>query len=247
MSPSPNQQDGSAPSTGAVSTPVKWPKREHFQETVTLIVGTEKKPYTVHKDLLCFYSDYFRAAFQGSFKEAAERKIDLLGVQEDVFEHFQVWLYTRRLDFATLSFKAIVELWVFGDQHQIPLLQNYTVDGLFDKRVKENGFPTSAIPFVYDNTPTGSALRRAVIEIASSLALQDPERTTLSPDRWSVESLIDLVRVIDARPRDLGKTNIVEISKKINNTMETFLTPVRYDQALSNESEAHLAFSKSNI
>ncbi|KAH0363443.1 hypothetical protein KCU65_g7390, partial [Aureobasidium melanogenum] len=205
MSTPPNQQGGSAPSTGAVPTPIEWPTREHFQGTVTLIVGTEKKPYTVHKDLLCFYSDYFRAAFQGSFKEAAERKIDILGVRNDIFEHFQVWLYTRRLDFATLSFEAIVRLWIFGDQHQISLLQNYTVDCLFYKRVKENVFPTNVVPFIYDNTPTGSALRRAVIEIASSLALQDPERNTLSPERWSVESLIDLVRVIDARPRDLGK------------------------------------------
>lgn len=52
----------------------------------------------MHLDLLCFYSDYFRAAFQGSFKEASERKMELLGVTKDVFERLQVWLYTRRLD-----------------------------------------------------------------------------------------------------------------------------------------------------
>ena len=67
---------------------------EHFQETVTLVVGSEKKAYNVHIGLLSFYSDYFRAAFQGSFKEAIERKMELPGVTKDVFERFQVWLYT---------------------------------------------------------------------------------------------------------------------------------------------------------
>lgn len=62
---------------------------------MTLIVGKKKKAYTLHKDLLCFYSDYFRAAFNGSFKEAAERKLELPNVEEHIFEGAQLWLYTR--------------------------------------------------------------------------------------------------------------------------------------------------------
>lgn len=55
---------------------------EHFQESVILIVGPKKKAYTLHKELLCFYSDYFRAAFNGSFKEATERKIEVPSVEQ---------------------------------------------------------------------------------------------------------------------------------------------------------------------
>ncbi|KEQ66970.1 uncharacterized protein M437DRAFT_15616, partial [Aureobasidium melanogenum CBS 110374] len=150
----------------AVSTPDKWPSREHFRETVTFIVGTNKKTYVVHKDLLCFYSDHFRAAFQGSFKEATERKIELPKVSEDDFEHFQVWLYTRRLDFASTNFYTIARLWIFGDQYQIPLLQNWAADSLIAKRKKENAFPSAVVPLIYDRTVPGSALRRVAIEVA---------------------------------------------------------------------------------
>ncbi|KAH0382040.1 hypothetical protein KCU92_g6635, partial [Aureobasidium melanogenum] len=202
------QQSAVKPASGAVSTPNKWPSREHFQETVTLIVGDEKKPYVVHKDLLCFYSDYFRAAFQGSFKEATERKVELPGVIKDVFEHFQVWLYTRRLDFADTQFHTIIRLWIFGDQHQIPLLQNWAADSLIAKRKKEHTFPISLVPLVYENTVAKSALRKVVIEIATTLQLQDGTGTYLILEHWSVESLIDLVRAVDIRPKNLGQYNL---------------------------------------
>ncbi|KAI4760540.1 hypothetical protein E4T52_07564 [Aureobasidium sp. EXF-3400] len=195
-----------APSTGAVSTPNKWPSREHFQGLVTLLIGTEKKPYAVHKDLLYFYSDYFRAAFQGSFKEASECKLELAGVTVDIYEHFQVWLYTRRLDPLVLDFRTIVKLWIFGDQHQIPLLQNCAIDGLFEKRVKQNMFETAVMSLAYDNTIPGSLLRKAVTEIQTSLALQvGPNSSLNETENWSVESLIDLVRAVESRPKDLAQ------------------------------------------
>lgn len=57
---------------------------------MTIIVGKEKKAYNLHKDLLCFYSDYFRAALNGNFKEAAEGKLELPNVTISIFEAFQV-------------------------------------------------------------------------------------------------------------------------------------------------------------
>jgi len=179
---------------------------EHFQGTVTLLIGTEKKPYTVHKDLLCFYSDYFRAAFNGSFKEAAERKIELAGVTVNVFEHFQVWLYTRRLNPLELMVSELIHLWIFGDQHQIPLLQNYAVDGLFEKRTKEYCFAAGMALLVYEKTLPGSPLRRAIIEIYASCVLQESENSQLRlAGFWSVESLIDLVRAVESRPKGLNQ------------------------------------------
>jgi hypothetical protein len=187
---------------------------EHFQGVVTILVGPARKPYILHKDLLCFYSDYFRAAFQGSFQEATDGKIELSGVTTEVFEYFQVWLYTRRLDLLKLDFQTMIKLWIFGDQHQIPLLQNYTVDGLFDKRIKQNRFSVSVMPQVYADTLPGSPLRRAVIEICTSLVLEAKANSHLkNPGNWSVESLIDLVRAVEARPKDLKQFALPEREK----------------------------------
>jgi hypothetical protein len=61
------------------------------------VVSQSKQDFTIHKDLLVFYSDYFRAAFNGSFVEATDKKIDLFDVDQKVFEHFHAWIYTRKL------------------------------------------------------------------------------------------------------------------------------------------------------
>lgn len=131
--------------------------------------------------------------------------MELPGVTKDVFERFQVWLYTRRLDSVNTSCNMMARLWVFGDQHQIPLLQNYLMDGIFEKRIKHYTFSVEMVSTAYDNTPVESPLRRAVIEIASTLNLQDPAFPSLDPVHWSVESLTDLVRAVDSRPKGLGQ------------------------------------------
>jgi hypothetical protein len=176
--------------------------REHFQETVTLVIGAQRKAYNVHKDLLCFYSDYFRAAFHGSFKEAKERKIELPSVEEDIFENFQLWLYTRRLDFTELSFGTLVSLWIFGDQHEIPLLQNCVIDGLFEKQTKENQFDYSVATLVYDNTLPGSPLHRAITEIGASYVWDEDSESFPNPMHCPAEHLIDLIRAEARLPKD---------------------------------------------
>jgi hypothetical protein len=42
-----------------------------------VVAGDENKAYSLHIDLLCFYSDYSRAALKGSSKEATEHKIEI--------------------------------------------------------------------------------------------------------------------------------------------------------------------------
>ncbi|KEQ69509.1 hypothetical protein M436DRAFT_67171 [Aureobasidium namibiae CBS 147.97] len=171
MSTSSSQaQKTAVPSTGAVSTPNKTPPNKHFRGgVVTAIVGPDKKEFTVHRDLLVFYSDYFRAAFNGSFIEATNKKIDLLDVNQEVFEHFITWLYTRKIasdDDQYLGWDDLVNLWVFGDQFQVPMLQNCVMDELFAKGNRSKlGLRLSATKPAYEKTAHGSPLRKAIIEL----------------------------------------------------------------------------------
>ncbi|KAG9747683.1 hypothetical protein KCU73_g7285, partial [Aureobasidium melanogenum] len=204
MSTLPAQQSAAKPSSGAVSTPDKQPSTKHFQSLVTLIIGKEKKAYTLHKDLLCFYSDYFRAAFNGSFKEAAERKLELPDVDEDVFEEFQLWLYTRNLQKPvedSQMYELLVILWIFGDQLQIPLLQNQVMDEIFAQYKARRALTCDLIRVVYKKTLAGSPLRKAFIEIiAWTIRLEHTSGTFLSPGsevNWSNESFVDLVLAIN--------------------------------------------------
>ncbi|KAF2128459.1 hypothetical protein P153DRAFT_357809 [Dothidotthia symphoricarpi CBS 119687] len=62
---------------------------------VDIIVGRghEQKSFMVYKDLLCHYSEYFRGAFDGQFRESEEKTTNLREVSESTFRLFQCWLY----------------------------------------------------------------------------------------------------------------------------------------------------------
>ncbi|TIA72821.1 hypothetical protein D6C76_06817 [Aureobasidium pullulans] len=204
MSTPPKERSAPSPSKGAVSTPNKWPSTEHFNGIVTVVVGSKKKSYSLHKDLLCFYSDYFRAAFNGSFKEATDGKIELMEVEPEVFDIFQVWLYLRRLqtpENVFTCFMRLAQLWVFGGKHQVPLLQNEVMDDIFAKRAQLKAFHPALVKLAYEQTPVGSPLRKAVIEVTGyNMNLQEGDGSALhmsNQSNWSVESLMDLVRVLD--------------------------------------------------
>ena len=139
-----------------------------YRESVTLVVGTLKLQYTLHKGLLCFYSDFFRAALNGSFKEAKDRRIEF----PEVDIAFQVWLYTQNLpknEVVSTKFypewPLLIKLWIFGDGHQIPLLQNSVMDAIIDKVEKDNHIPIKELNLAYSDTLPGSPLHKAFTDI----------------------------------------------------------------------------------
>ncbi|KAF2431833.1 hypothetical protein EJ08DRAFT_165970 [Tothia fuscella] len=67
------------------------------QDIVTVEIGPDREAFHVHKDLLTACSPYFKAAFEGGFKEAAEKSIHIDEVTPDIFKEFLDWLYSRRL------------------------------------------------------------------------------------------------------------------------------------------------------
>jgi hypothetical protein len=179
-----------------------------YKEPVTLIVGAAKEHYCLHKDLLCFYSDFFRAAFNGFFKEATERKIELAEVETDVFEAFQVWLYTQDLSQNDTVSKDIypdwsllIKLWIFGDKYQIPLLQNNTMDKIVAKADKDHNIPLLWITHVYENTTVNSVLRKAIVDVMSYRSRMPDgknyhkiEGTCLhNPKDWPKQACLDVI------------------------------------------------------
>lgn len=67
-------------------------KKSLSASIVQIIVGLEKQPFIIHKELLCDSSLFFSAALKGNFKEATDQKIELLDGDIATFEHFQIWL-----------------------------------------------------------------------------------------------------------------------------------------------------------
>lgn len=60
-------------------------------------VGNPATVISIHKDLLCQYSEFFRGALEGKFKEAEERKVNVPDVTPRTFAVFMSWLYTQTI------------------------------------------------------------------------------------------------------------------------------------------------------
>ncbi|THV63477.1 hypothetical protein D6D28_10653 [Aureobasidium pullulans] len=89
----------------------------------------------VHKDLLCFYSPYHRAALKGEFAEAKQDflTLDLPATQA---RRFVSWLYIGF--FLPKEFTALYELYVFGDQTENMALCRFVMSRLVQIRRGKN-------------------------------------------------------------------------------------------------------------
>lgn len=64
--------------------------------TIRLGKDTNRREYTLPKDLLCHYSSYFKAVFDDHFNETQELTLVLEDVEIEPFELLIQWFYTGR-------------------------------------------------------------------------------------------------------------------------------------------------------
>lgn len=190
---------------------------EHFDEIIEVEVGSGsgKRNYSTYKGLLSFYSEYFEEKVNGKFKEAADKKLILDGKDPDIFAIFYGWLYTGELRQdgkvgTDLSSTTLVKLWIFGDEHLCPLLQNEAMDAFLAAILKQWKLPIPNIRQVYENTTADAKLRKALIE---TIAQTTPNAETCSGrfaddnmPYWTTEALVDFATFMSDRPRYLSKT-----------------------------------------
>ncbi|KAK5957780.1 hypothetical protein OHC33_000969 [Knufia fluminis] len=80
----------------AQPTTRSYPSKYTQMEVVKVLVGSEKKAYTIHKDLLMSKCPYFGAALKECWNED-KTEITLKGAQPQQFEVVIDWLYEGRL------------------------------------------------------------------------------------------------------------------------------------------------------
>ncbi|KAH0273985.1 hypothetical protein KCU91_g5599, partial [Aureobasidium melanogenum] len=191
----------------AVSIPSKIPPGTCFhQNIVTIEVGMAKKVYSIHKDLLVFYSDYFRAAFNGSFTEVAEGKISLPHESTNVFDIVVKFVYTRQLSDTVdsdIKWQNLSRVWIFGDKYLMPAFQNEAMSTLLKRVAKSGIVPTNCVKLIYNNTCPGSALRRFIVDLVVWQGNISDIMGSEKCQQWPQEAFIELVRVFGVQ-RDGG-------------------------------------------
>ena len=174
---------------------------------VTIEVGPEKTKYQLFKDHLCTASPYFERALNGGMIEAGNQSISLPHVDVDTFECFCYWLHTCKIPkfvSETLS-KSMIELWLFGDAHEIYGLMNDTSDAMIEAactklKTRRAQFNSHMLHVIYGNTLPSSPLRKLFVDLALHLPELRWLRSDLSgeyPDEYLddvLDAQLDMVR-----------------------------------------------------
>ncbi|TGO49395.1 hypothetical protein BCON_0211g00120 [Botryotinia convoluta] len=94
---------------------------------VCIHVGSSCQEFAVHKDLICYTSPFFRAAFTSEFRETNTRTIELPETDTEIFDLFMGWLCTRELSSASLEigeWETEPERNVMAENEEDPLKSN---------------------------------------------------------------------------------------------------------------------------
>ncbi|KAL2048527.1 hypothetical protein N7G274_000439 [Stereocaulon virgatum] len=103
------------------------PQLSLYDSIVEIIIGPQKKTFTMHKGLLCFHSSFFKAAFTGPYKEAQSGLLILEDESPTVFSLFNHWAYDSSI-LRKLKPLVLIDLFVFAETRLIRRLQNDVVD-----------------------------------------------------------------------------------------------------------------------
>lgn len=161
--------------------------------------------FEVHRGILTFYSDYFKASLDGDFSEAHNKHVELSSesVAPKIFRMFIGWVYTRRLrnksgsEEERLPYMEIIRMWIFADAYLVPLLKNHCINLLYwGFAVSWHSFDPPHIYLAYSNTTATSALRRALVDILLVTCVNTngwiKKITTLH--QWPNDFLCDVLR-----------------------------------------------------
>lgn len=132
-----------------------------------LVVGSSKVKFSVHKEMLCGVSSFFKSALNGSFREGREQTITLPEDDPDIFDLFVQWLYTKnyeiqgsdgRLD--QTFYTEAVQLYCLADKYDVSTLRSH-IHQAFDGKMMQRASPPTRedAAALYDGTNPGAPLR----------------------------------------------------------------------------------------
>lgn len=144
-------------------------------------VGESKRHWSLHRNLLCHHSAYFKDHAAEDKKNGT--KLELLDDDPRAFELLVKWLYQGKIDDVSdmptekkwIYADACQKLYVLCDKIEMPQLKNFAIDQ-FRKGCFEAGLvpgPEEMKP-IYDKTPSSSPFRKLVSRIAAR-QIMDPE------------------------------------------------------------------------
>lgn len=147
--------------------------RLHSDVIVFLVGAHEPKRFIVHERLVNPRSEFVRLALRGDWKEAQERTIKLPEDDPEVFSVYQQWLYDGLIHTGSDTlfpqnddeYEALVKAYILGEKLMDPEFKDSITDAIKDKFRCLSRFDTGLTTLVFNETPSGSPLRRLWVDI----------------------------------------------------------------------------------
>jgi hypothetical protein len=151
-----------------------------YDDTIAVLVGKGAKRFTVHKDIICAKSKFFRAACSSRWQEGQEKVIRLPEARSvQAFQTYMDWTHTNELIInkaAPATNKDIVnaeliDLYLLGDVLDDVKLRNKTLRLLATEIKESSAFPSPyRCNIVWDNTPSNSSIRKCLADYLATKA-----------------------------------------------------------------------------
>ena len=137
---------------------------------IDVFVGAEQKKFHLHRDLLCDRSEYFKACFEGNFKEAQQKELFLPEEDIESFDLFVRWLYGAPLkevssDDDLLIYLALI---VLANKLCLEYLRNETMDHIlrFHRRTP-GSVRYECLHYIYQNISSQDHIRNYSVCLAA--------------------------------------------------------------------------------
>lgn len=132
-----------------------------------VLVGVEKVKYTVHTDIICARSDFFKAACKEHWQEGQARVVPLPDTEPDTFQMYMDLLCNRLVYDNASSSLPLIKFYVLGNFLGDVKTRNQAMRLLLSPK-QEDCPSTVSVDFVWKNTTSGSLLRKWAIDMIAS-------------------------------------------------------------------------------
>ena len=155
-------------------------KRRHiedFSNTVTVLVGSEEQSFTIHQDLICAKSKFFKAACSTRWRSGNERAVRLPDADPSIFKAYSNWIYSGGLPKDTCTSERsdddkaaetalLVELYILGDKLDDIEMRNAIKRQLLNTMRRQSTLTDSKpIRRIYESTLPGSLMRKMMVDV----------------------------------------------------------------------------------
>jgi hypothetical protein len=196
-----------------IKIPSKSPPTDQRGE---LSETAQEQTFLIHKDFICYYSEFFAVAFNGQFKEGQTQSMTLDDIDPEAFALLVDWLYYQRIESDGIDLPTLARLWIMGGRFLLPAVQNSAIDSIYRTLVTE-GDPGVSVEMFRDYVRIAngfSAGENPLVEIAiRKLCITSQDRFDLWVGEVPPEMQLKVTRALKRHYEGLSSRHKIDIGK----------------------------------